>query len=107
MHSKTAQQKYREKFGKSKYKEAMQKAIEYRKMGITDDNVIMKAMKLKGNGFSEDLADTNKIRAAIIATKVNKEKEIESLSKRLKAKGAQEQEVETLMEQVRKIKGML
>ena len=109
MHSKTAQQKYREKFGKGKYMEAMEKALRYREHGITDDDVIISAMRLKGHNVSDDLGDDTRIRAAMLAMQVKQRdsKGVETLEKRLRAKGKDEEDIQEYLDMVREIRDVL
>lgn len=117
MRSKENQALYREKFGTSKmansegkqveaYKVAMEKALEYRKQGVTDNDTIIKAMKVKSGHASSDWADRRRIVSAKFASQVSNEKDIENLQKRLKEKGIAEPQIKDQADMVRKIRGL-
>lgn len=113
--NKENQQLYREKFGTTKmtngdgqqveaYKVAMEKALEYRKQGVTDNNTIIKAMKVQSRYASGDWADRRRIVSAKFASQVSNEKDVENLQKRLKEKGIAEDQIKDQADMVRKIR---
>ena len=114
--NKENQQLYKEKFGTEKinymgrqeeaYKVAMKKAIDYRKQGVTDNNIIIKAMKVKSNHASEDWADRRRIVSAKFASQVSNEKDVETLQKRLQEKGISESQVKDQANMIRRIRGL-
>lgn len=118
MRSKENQALYREKFGTEKmensngeqvaaYKVAMEKALEYRAQGVTDNDIIIKAMKVKTKyGNNDDLADKRKIVSAKFASQVSNEKDVENLQKRLKEKGIAEPQIQDQANMIRKIRGL-
>lgn len=113
MRSKENQELYRQKFGEDKvsnsdgkqvaaYELAMEKALEYRKHGVTNNDIIIKAMKVNSN----DWADRRKIVSAKFASQVSNEKDIETLQKRLKDKGIKEPQIKEQSDMIRKIRGL-
>ena len=117
MRNKENQALYREKFGTAKmansngeqvaaYKVAMEKALEYRKQGVTDNETIIKAMKVKSRHASEDWADRRRIVSAKLASQISNEKDVENLQKRLKEKGIAEPQVQDQANMIRKIRGL-
>ena len=106
MKDKEAQELYKEKFDKD-YKTAMEKAKEYRKHGITDNEVIIKAMKAKSKYAGSDSADSRRIISAKLAKNVSNEKDVESIKKRLKEKGIRQEQIDDQAEMIRKIKGLV
>lgn len=87
------------------YKVAMQKAKEYRKHGVTDNEVIIKAMKANVKGVG-DWDSGQRIAAAKYASQVSNEKDIETMSKRLKERGIGQQQIATQEDMLRQIKGL-
>ena len=73
---KEAMRKYRSAFGKD-YQSAMEDAMKYRNHGVTNDDLIIKAMKAKVDGVSSDRADKKRI-AATMAKKINNDRDIEA-----------------------------
>lgn len=87
------------------YRVAMQKAKEYRKHGVTDNEVIIKAMKANVKGVG-DWDSGQRIAAAKYASQVSNEKDIETMSKRLKERGIGQQQIATQEDMLRQIKGL-
>ena len=87
MKSKEVKEQYQKAFDKQ-YKEAMEKAMEYRKHGVTDNEVIIKAMKSK------------------LAKNVNNEKDVETIGNRLKDRGVSETQIRQQKEMLRDIRGL-
>lgn len=106
MRSKENQALYREEFGIKEYKVAMEKALEYRKQGVTDNNTIIKAMKVKSRYASSDLADRRRIVSAKFASQVSNEKDVANLKERLKEKGIAEPQIQDQADMIRKIRGL-
>ena len=118
MRSKENQALYREKFGTSKmtnsngeqveaYKVAMEKALDYRAQGVTDNDIIIKAMKVKTKyGNNDNLADRRRIVSAKLASHVSNEKDVENIQKRLKEKGIAEPQIQDQADMIRKIRGL-
>lgn len=104
--------KYKEKFGtnrenngKAAWENAMNNAKEYRKMGITDDDAIMAAMKLDG------LADNNKtskerMALAKAASTVKSDKEVKAYGERLSELGVSDAKVKQVKSNIRKMNKM-
>lgn len=103
--SKEVKEQYQKAFGEE-YKKAMEKAMEYRKHGVTDNQVIIKAMKSKTKGVGKDYADSKRIAAAKLAKNVNNEKDVETIGNRLKDKGVSEAQIKQQKEMLRDIKGL-
>ena len=114
INSKENQELYRQKFGDSKvisdgkkvakYQLAMEKALEYRKHGVTNNDIIIKAMKVNG-GDHTNWDDRKRIVSAKFASQVSNEKDIETLQKRLKDKGINEPQIKEQSDMIRKIRG--
>ena len=105
MKSKEVKEQYQKAFDKQ-YKEAMEKAMEYRKHGVTDNEVIIKAMKSKAKGVGKDYADSKRIAAAKLAKNVNNEKDVETIGNRLKDRGVSEAQIRQQQEMLRDIRGL-
>ena len=103
--SKEVKEQYQKAFGEE-YKKAMEKAMEYRKHGVTDNQLIIKAMKSKTKGVGKDYADSKRIAAAKLAKNVNNEKDVETIGNRLKDKGVSEAQIKQQKEMLRDIKGL-
>ena len=103
--SKEVKEQYQKAFGEE-YKKAMEKAMEYRKHGVTDNQVIIKAMKSKTKGVGKDYADSKRIAAAKLAKNVSTEKDVETIGNRLKDKGVSEAQIKQQKEMLRDIKGL-
>lgn len=104
--NKENQNLYKDKFGKDKYQEAMEKALKYREQGVTDNEVIIKAMKAKSKYASNELDDRRRIVSAKLATYVSNEKDVENIQKRLKEKGIAEEQIKDQGNMIRKIRGL-
>lgn len=105
MKSKEVKEQYQKAFGEQ-YKEVMEKAMEYRKHGVTDNEVIIKAMKSKAKGVGKDYADSKRIAAAKLAKNVNNEKDVETIGNRLKDRGVSETQIRQQKEMLRDIRGL-
>lgn len=105
MKSKEVKEQYQKAFDKQ-YKEAMEKAMEYRKHGVTDNEIIIKAMKSKAKGVGKDYADSKRIAAAKLAKNVNNEKDVETIGNRLKDRGVSETQIRQQKEMLRDIRGL-
>ena len=105
MKSKEVKEQYQKAFDKQ-YKEAMEKAMEYRKHGVTDNEVIIKAMNSKAKGVGKDYADSKRIAAAKLAKNVNNEKDVETIGNRLKDRGVSETQIRQQKEMLRDIRGL-
>ena len=103
--SKEVKEQYQKAFGEE-YKKAMEKAMEYRKHGVTDNQLIIKAMKSKTKGVGKDYADSKRIAAAKLAKNVSTEKDVETIGNRLKDKGVSEAQIKQQKEMLRDIKGL-
>ena len=103
--SKEIKQQYAKEFGESNAENMMNQAIEYRKQGITDNKIIINAMKETSGEIGKTSAtDSRRIAAAKLATGISGSKDIENMTKRLKAKGYNEKMVSENEEFVRSIK---
>ena len=102
---KEAREKYELAFGKDGRDEAMQKAIDYRRYGVTDDNMIIKAMKLDGGKYGEeDLGDASsnkRISYAKIASTAKTEKDLQDYGKRLAENGVSEDRIKQINRVIR------
>lgn len=106
MKDKNVKDLYKSKFGSQKYQEAMSAAIKYREHGVTDNDVIIKAMKVKNKNVKADYADKQRIISAKLSSQISGEKDIETMSKRLKQKGIKDSQIETQTDIMRQIKGL-
>lgn len=103
---KKVQEKYAQEFGKENATEMMNAAIAYRERGVTDDEIIIKAMKQKSPVLG-DVTDDRRISSAMYASKISDEKGIERMSKRLKEKGVSEKTIKEQEQIVRNIRGLI
>ena len=104
MKDKERQKLYMDKLNipKSEVKQVMQEAQEYRKSGITDDKLIIKAMKAEG--FGEDRANDERIILAGLASEVGKDnKKIKDLETRLTERGLSKADVNKFIGGIREI----
>ena len=117
MKDKNVQQLYKDKFGErevddgkgrkvKEYQLAMEKAKKYREHGITDNDVIIKAMKANVKGVNKDWDSKQRIAAAKYANQVSNEKDIESMSKRLKDRGIRQEQINAQEDMLRQIRGL-
>lgn len=88
------------------YRRAMEDALKYREQGVTDNKVIIKAMKAKSRYASESRRDQRRITSAKFASQVSNEKDIETLQKRLKEKGIKEPQIKDQSDMIRQIRGL-
>lgn len=106
MRDKERQQKYMEKLKvpKSEMKQVMKEYQEYRKSGITDDDVIIGAMRADKEKFGTDRANRERIILAGLASEVGKDnKKIKDLESRLKERGLSEKDVNKFIGGIREI----
>ena len=117
MKDKDVQKLYEAEFGRTKmkntsgenveaYKVAMEKALKYREHGVTDNETIIKAMKVKSRNVSGEWDDKRRIISAKLASQVSNEKDVETIQKRLTDKGVNDTQVKEQAEMIRKIKGL-
>ena len=117
MKDKDVQKLYEAEFGRNKmkntsgenveaYKVAMEKALKYREHGVTDNETIIKAMKVKSRNVSGEWDDKRRIISAKLASQVSNEKDVETIQKRLTDKGVNDTQVKEQAEMIRKIKGL-
>lgn len=117
MKDKNVQRLYKDKFGTAKvddgsgrqvekYKLAMEKAKKYREHGITDNDVIIKAMKANVKGVSKEMDSNQRIAAAKYANQVSNEKDIQTMSDRLKKRGVSQDKLAAQEDMLRQIKGL-
>ena len=89
---------YKDEFGKD-YKAAMDKAQQYRQYGVTDDKATIKNIKdvgIEGTPTREDIATTR------IASSVSTEKDLKSVTDRLRNNGVAEEKIKNIENSVRK-----
>ena len=95
--------KYQEKLGLSsakEAKEAMKEAITYRQYGITDNDIIIGAMKAEGFGKQRNSDD--RIMLAQVASQVNgSKKELQEIEKSMKKRGIPESNINKYSNAVR------
>lgn len=112
---KAVQKQYKDAFGtkdmdngKGKmapaYKVAMEKAMKYREHGITNNDLIIKAMKVEGDGVSKDWDSDQRIAAAKYSEQISNPKDMEKLNSSLKERGVREENIKINDNLVKKIK---
>lgn len=106
LNNKEIKQKYIEAFGEKDSKKIMQKAIKYREHGVTDNDIIIKAMKQKSKSLGTEVDDDKRIVSAKLASKIDNEKDMENTIKRLKKRGVPEKTIKEQEEILRNIKNM-
>lgn len=100
-------QQYIEAFGKNNADSRMKDAIKYRKHGVTDNKLIIKAMKQNSPSLGEDLASDRRIVSAKLASNISNEKDMEAMTKRLKSKGISDKNIEEQANIIRSMKDMV
>ena len=106
MKDKERQKLYMDKLNipRSEVKQVMQEAQEYRKSGITDDKLIIKAMKADEDKFGPGRANEERIILAGLASEVgNDNKKIKDLESRLKERGLSDKDVNKFIGGIREI----
>lgn len=83
--------------------EAMKTAISYRDQGITDNKVILEAMKIDGYG---DAGSKQRIALAKAATKCKTERSIKAFEKQLAERGVPAEQIKKTTNDIRMIRGM-
>ncbi len=106
LNNKEIKQKYIEAFGEEDSKKIMQKAIKYREHGITDNDIIIKAMKQKSKSLGIEVDDDRRIVSAKLASKIDNEKDMENTIKRLKERGIPEKTIKEQEKILRNMKNM-
>ena len=105
MKDKNRQQLYKEKLNiktSGELKQVMKDAQEYRKSGITDDKLIIKAMK--ADGFGDGRANDERIILAGLASEVGRDnKKIKDLESRLGERGLSSEDVKKFISGIRDI----
>ena len=99
MKDKQVIQLYKDKF-QDKYKERMEQAKKYREYGITDNDAIIRAMKLDTKGLPTDKADKRRILIAGTASKLGR-KDVDQFGERLMSRGYTKEAAETMKKAVR------
>lgn len=102
-------EKYAEQFGcgNAEAKEIMEKeAKEFRKYGITDDDLIIKAMKANASEFGGRTSN-QRILLAQLASQVNSSKDADQVESRLKKRNFSEDRAKKYADQIRKMKGLV
>lgn len=105
--NKEVQEKFEKEFGRKQAKEKMEDAMEYRKNGVTDTDLIIRTMKLDSGVIGKtESTSKERIAAAKLASGVSSAKDINSMQSRLEEKGYDKKLVEQNMEAVRKLRGL-
>lgn len=107
MKDKEIKMQYAQAFGSENARKMMNYARTYREHGITDDKLIIKAMKEKSGeiGKTDSPIDDKRIAAAKLANGISNSKDIENMTKRLHKKGYEQDVIDQNEEFVRSIKG--
>ena len=107
MKDKEAKKLYRDKLGlksAQEVKKAMEAAKEYRRNGITDDKIIIKAMKLDNSAYGEGYATRDKMIVAGLASETgNDNKKIKQVQDRLVERGISNEASKKYIDGVRKV----
>ena len=88
---------------KKEIDKTMEKAVDYRKFNVTNDDVIIKAMKIDKDKRNNDIASRDKIAAAMIATRAKTSKDVESHVERLRKQGVSENDANRIVKNAREI----
>ncbi len=89
---------------KSEMKQVMEEYKEYRKSGVTDDNIIIKAMQADDDIFGQGRASREKIILAGLASDVGRDnKKIKDLEGRLTEIGMSKENVKNYINEIREI----
>ena len=110
MKDKTRQEKYMKKLEvpKSEMKQVMEEYQKYRQSGITDDDIIIGAMKADEDKFGRGRANDERILLAAIANETGRDnKKIKEYGERLKELGLSEDDVKKFTNEVRNIHKMI
>ena len=99
---KQKQKMYKDKFGEAEYEQAMKDALEYRKYGVTDDKMIMKAMNLK-NVQDQSRASKERIGFAKIASTAKDKNSLEAYEERLASRGVEEERIKAIRNTIREM----
>ena len=87
-------------------KEILQDSQEFRESGVTDDELIIKAMNIKG--FGEGRANNERVILAQLANETGKDnKKIEDIKKRLSSRGLSNEDVNKYIDGIREITGAI
>ena len=106
MNNKEIKQKYVEAFGADNAKGMMEKAQKYREHGVTDNDVIIKAMKQKSDLLGTEVDDDRRIVAAKLASNIDNEKDLENKMKRLGERGVPKNKIKEQEKILRNMKNM-
>ena len=110
MKDKARQEKYMNKLDvpKSAIKQVMEDYQKYRQSGITDDDIIIGAMKADRDKFGDGRANDERILLAAIANETGRDnKKIKEYGERLKELGLSEDDVKKFTNEVRNIHKMI
>ena len=110
MKDKARQEKYMNKLDvpKSEIKQVMEDYQKYRQSGITDDDIIIGAMKADRDKFGDGRANDERILLAAIANETGRDnKKIKEYGERLKELGLSEDDVKKFTNEVRNIHKMI
>lgn len=101
--------KYAEQFGcgREEAKNIMKEAQKFREYGITDDDIIIKAMKAEGEDFGGARNSEQRILLAQLAGQVNSSKDADQVEARLQKRRFSEERAKKYADQIRKMKGLV
>ena len=99
LRDKQAIRQYKDAFEGEDVKKVMQDAIKYRDYGITDNDTIIKAMKLKTKGIG-DRADKRRILVAKTASQLNR-KDVDAFGDRLRSNKFSKEQAENMKQAIR------
>ena len=101
--SKDARNEYRAEFG-SNYKDRMKDALEYRKLGITDDTIIIRAMRFPKEYGGSNMTAKEKLYIAQLASQISSRNDLARLVEQLLRKGIAPGKIDAIEEGIRIIK---
>ena len=101
--------KYAEKFGcgREEAKNIMKEAQKFREYGITDDDIIIKAMNAEGEDFGGARNSEQRILLAQLAGQVNSSKDADQVEARLQKRRFSKEKAKNYADQIRKMKGLV
>lgn len=101
---------YQNKLGakKEEVDEIMEQVIDYRKAGVKDDNIIIKAMQADEKSFGKERNSAQRVLLASIASKVNGDEEkLEKQEERLAKRKFSEEDINKFSDAIRSMYDML
>ena len=104
--NKEVRKKYANAFIGEDYKSVMVDAQKYRDAGITDDDLIIKAMKLNSPAFTKGRADERKIASTYLSQFAKDERGVENIGKQLGKDNVKKKDIEDTQQFMRELNGI-